>query len=526
MEAELPQPGDTLTGAAADYLSRMLITVEESPEAIFWMGESGSFVHVNRQACASLGYTREELLGLKLWDIDPDFPPDRWAEQWKLLAAAGRRTVETRHRRRNGEIFPVEVCACHLTCCGDTFHVAFVRDISSRVRNRDSRNELQVQLQQAQRLEAVGRLAGGIAHDFNNMLSVIIGYTEQLLEQPGSADLRADLRQIDQAARRSASLTRQLLAFARKQTIEPRNLDLNTVVADLLKMLGRLMGAEIALVWRPEAAPALVHLDPSQIDQILANLCVNARDAITGQGTVVIETANRRFDAAYCAEHPGAEPGDYIMLAVSDDGCGIAAEALPQVFEPFYTTKGPDEGTGLGLAMVYGIVRQNGGIVQITSEEGRGTTVRIHLPAAAGSVAATSPGAAAIADAPGGNETILVVEDEAAILLLCRRQLVQLGYRVLAIGSPAEALALAAAGEEHVDLLLTDVVMPSMNGSDLAGRLSATWPHLRTLFMSGYTANAIAHQGVLEPGVHFLAKPYTRESLARAVRRVLGEPAP
>jgi PAS domain S-box-containing protein len=506
------------------HLELSRITIDSSPEGIFWLDESGRFTFVNRQAFESLGYDREQMLHLHLWDIDPDFPPERWVEQWQLMRRSGRRIFETRHRTRDGRIFPVEVCANQVYFRGIEFHTAFVRDISERVSEREARRNLEQQLLQAQKLESIGQLAGGVAHDFNNMLGVISGYTEHLLNMPFDASVLEDLRQVEAAARRSADLTRQLLAFARRQTIAPRILDLNEAVAELLKMLVRILGEGIELSWRPEARPALVNLDPSQIDQVLVNLCVNARDAINGRGTVTIETGNREFDAAYCADHAGALPGCYVMLAISDDGCGIDREHLTRIFEPFYTTKNEGYGTGLGLSTVFGIVKQNEGNIEVYSEPGEGTTFRIYLRAAEAESAA--PASALPQKVAGGHETILVVEDEAAILELCRRQLERLGYRVLVADSPAKALALAAADERPIDLLITDVVMPRMNGNVLAAELREQRPGLTTLYFSGYTANVIAHHGVLEPGVFFLAKPFSLNELDTAVRRALERPTP
>ena len=523
MNADNCQPEDC-TPAEDGLLERSRITIDGSPEGIFWLDESGRFTFVNRQACESLGYDREQMLRLHLWDIDPDFPPERWAEQWQVMRHGGRRFLETRHRASDGRIFPVEVCANQVRFGDSEFHTAFVRDISQRVAEREARRKLEEQLLQAQKLESIGQLAGGVAHDFNNMLSVISGYTEQLLEMPFDNAVLEDLRQIEAAARRSADLTRQLLAFARRQTISPRTLDLNEAVANLLKMLGRLMGESVELRWRPEAEPALVNLDPSQIDQILANLCVNARDAINGQGTVTIETGNREFDADYCADHAGALPGSYVMLAISDDGCGIERERLERIFEPFYTTKSEGYGTGLGLSTVFGIVKQNEGNIEVYSEPGAGTTFRIYLQAADAEEVTTET--AHRDRVAGGHETILLVEDEASILQLCRRQLERLGYRVLAADSPAKALALAATDERPIDLLITDVVMPGMNGNVLAAELRQQRPDLTTLYFSGYTANVIAHHGVLEPGVLFLPKPFSVHELDTAVRRALEHPSP
>ncbi len=385
---------------------------------------------------------------------------------------------------------------------------------------------LEAQLLHAQKMEAVGRLAGGVAHDFNNMLAVIAGHAEMALEQTvPDCPLYADLLAIQKAAQRSADLTRQLLAFARKQTIAPRVLDLNDTIAGMLKMLGRLIGEDIALLWKPANSLWPVNMDPAQIDQILANLVVNARDAIAGVGKITIETGRADFDESYCETHTGFIPGRYVLLVVSDNGCGMDKEVLAQLFDPFFTTKPQGRGTGLGLATVYGIVKQNHGFINVYSEPGQGSTFRIYLPRHAADQTGASPTPTpAPAIAPTGAETVLLVEDEAALLKLGKQLLERLGYTVLAAGSPNQALELAGAHAGVIHLLLTDVIMPEMSGRDLWQRLGALRPGLKCLFMSGYTANVIAHHGVLDDGVHFLQKPFSREALANKLREVLYGP--
>jgi PAS domain S-box-containing protein len=383
------------------------------------------------------------------------------------------------------------------------------------------RRAVEAQLRQAQKMESVGLLAGGIAHDFNNILAVILGYASSALADlaPGQP-LREDLQEIQQAARRSADLTRQLLAFARKQAISPAVLDLNATVAGTLKMLQRMLGEDIRLAWRPGRDLWPTKVDPSQLDQILANLCVNARDAIADVGTLTIETGNVSCDGAACAGRSEATPGDYVRLVVSDDGCGMDQATLARIFEPFFTTKAHGKGTGLGLATLYGIVTQNAGFIDVESEPGSGTTFTIYLPRHLGpdrpaSMAAPSP------TASPGHETILLVEDEPAILRVARRMLERQGYLVLAASTPREALRLAAERAGQVHLLLTDAVMPEMNGHDLATRLLAAHPGLKLLFMSGYSANVIPHQGVQADSLNFIQKPFLAEELTAAVRAAL-----
>ena len=370
-------------------------------------------------------------------------------------------------------------------------------------------------------MESIGRLAGGVAHDFNNMLGVILGYAEMLLEQSGKDEAAtAALQGIQQAALRSAQLTGQLLAFARKQTVAPKILDLNTTVEGMLKMLRRLIGEDIELVWLPGKNLGLVKVDPSQIDQILANLCINARDAIGDTGRVTIETDNAVFDEDYCAVHAGSVPGEYVLLVVSDSGCGMDHETVAHLFEPFFTTKETGKGTGLGLAMIYGIVKQNNGFINVYSEQGRGTTFKIYLPRL--SQASDAPVETAVAKRmDAGSETVLLVEDEPMILQMVSLMLQRLGYKVLPAASPGEAIRLAEDHAGTIHLLMTDVIMPEMNGRDLAGKLLSLYPGLKRLFMSGYTANVIAHHGVLDEGVHFIQKPFSRNELAGKVREVL-----
>jgi len=359
-----------------------------------------------------------------------------------------------------------------------------------------------------------------VAHDFNNLLGVINGYAEMALEDLDPADpLYADMNEIASAGRRSANLTRQLLAFARQQTIAPKSLDLNEAVGGMLKMLQRLIGEDIDLVWKPATPLWPVLMDPAQIDQILANLAVNARDAIAGVGKLTIETAQVEFDEAYCREHLYTKPGQYVMLAVSDNGCGMDRETMAHLFEPFFTTKPQGQGTGLGLATVYGIVKQNNGFINVYSELGRGSTFKIYLPRCeAEGVAAAEQ---AHPQAATGAETVLLVEDDPALLKSSARMVELLGYTVLEANGPAEALRLAQEYAGAIHLLMTDVVMPGMSGRDLHQQIGALRPEIKCLYMSGYTANVIAHHGVLDPGIHFLAKPFTRRDLAAKLREAL-----
>jgi two-component system, cell cycle sensor histidine kinase and response regulator CckA len=391
--------------------------------------------------------------------------------------------------------------------------VAVFQDITAQ-------KELEAQLRHSQKMEAVGRLAGGVAHDFNNMLAVILGFGE-LAQQSVRPDdpVQSHLTEIVQAARRSAELTKQLLAFARKQAVAPRIVNLNTTLESLQKMMSRLVGEDIAVRVVPGPNLGSVRIDPAQVDHIVTNLVANARDAITDVGTITLETSNVHVtpDGEW---GEGTVSGDYVALAVSDSGAGMDAATKEHIFEPFFTTKEQGKGTGLGLATVYGIIRQNGGFIDVESEPGAGTKFTINLPRCAGS--GEHPAETENPDARTGSETVLVVEDEPQVLDLAKKSLGRRGYTVLTAASPADAIAICRehAGEIHV--VVSDVVMPSMNGRDLNARLREIRPNIRTVFMSGYTANIIADRGLMEDGILFLQKPFTLDALALKVREALG----
>lgn len=394
------------------------------------------------------------------------------------------------------------------------------RDITLRKKTEEEKNRLKAELQQAQKMEAVGRLAGGVAHDFNNMLSIILGNTDLILDDLDASNPVIDnLHEIHKAAERSADLTRQLLAFARKQTIAPKVLNLNTAIDGMLKMLERLIGEDIDLVWRPLDALWKIKIDPSQIDQVLANFCVNSRDAIKSVGKVTIETGNVSFDTAYCREHDGFKPGDYVMMAFSDDGAGMDKDTLVNIFEPFFTTKETGQGTGLGLATIYGIVKQNQGFINVYSEPGQGTTFKVYFPTHQASYIESK---AVESEIKKGNENILLVEDEISILNMTSTMLVRLGYKVLSAPTPGEAVQIAEKLDpDDLHLLITDVVMPEMNGRDLAKKICLLHPGIKCLFMSGYTANVIAHHGVLDEGIDFINKPFSKHDLALKIWKTL-----
>ena len=424
----------------------------------------------------------------------------------------------------NGRTFHVESTSSPLKDASGNIvgGIELIRDITDRKRGEQEKDKLQAQLQHAMKMEAVGRLAGGVAHDFNNLLTVITGYSELLLQKIGKeSPMHGEVEEIKRAGERAASLTQQLLAFSRKQIIEPKVLDLNLLMDNLGKMLVRLIGENIHLKMVPGKDLERVKVDPGQFEQVLVNLAVNARDAMPDGGTLVIETANVELGEEYCAQRLYAiHPGRFVRLAVSDTGPGMTEETSKRIFEPFFTTKAKGKGTGLGLSMIYGAIKQSGGSIEVYSEVGKGTTFKIYLPRVEGEAAKLEKDDRP-AVLPGGTETVLVTEDDDTVRNLCVQILERIGYKVLQTRNGAETIALAQGYGDRIDLLLTDVVLPGMNGSELATQLGLLHPEMKVLFASGYTDDAIVRHGVLDEGVSFIGKPYTTLALARKVREVL-----
>jgi PAS domain S-box-containing protein len=505
---------------------RFRATFEQAAVGIGHAAVDGQWLRVNRRLCEIVGYTKEELLQKTLLQIT--YPEDMAAGQECLRQLLTGETptcrIEKRFTRKDGSAVWIDLTVSTVRgASGDAAYlIVVVEDISKRKEDEAEKQKLQDQLLQAQKMESVGRLAGGVAHDFNNMLGVILGQSElALLHVEPSDPFHHNLVEIRKAGQRAADLTRQLLAFARKQTVLLKVIDLNAVVSKMLSMLRRLIGEDIELTWLPDQQLWPIRMDPSQIDQILANLCVNARDACAGVGTIIIETNNVLFDAYYCDLHPGFNPGEYVQLTVSDSGSGMTREVLGNLFEPFFTTKAVGQGTGLGLSTVYGIVKQNLGFINVYSEPGTGSTFKIYLPRFTGQSerAAEKERSRPVA---GGQETILLVEDETALLNLGQDLLKILGYRVLTAGSPGEAVR-TAEDAGVIDLLVTDVVMPEMTGWELSQRLLSSYPNLKSLFMSGYTADIIGDQGILKEGLNFIQKPFSIKDLGVKVREILSK---
>ncbi|MDE3117486.1 MAG: response regulator [Nitrospirota bacterium] len=504
-----------------DSEAQLRSILESANDAIVTSDSRGVILLWNRAAERIFGYTQEEVFGKPLTILMPQrYRPAHQAG----LERANRtgtgeligKTIELHGVRKDGTEFPLELSLSRWQTGTDLFYSGLLRDITERKR-------MEEQLRQAQKMDALGRLAGGVAHDFNNLLTVITGSSHLVLRRLGDDhSLRQKLQRIQDAGERGAFLTRQLLAFSRQQVREPKVLDLNAMIAGMEELLRRLVGEDVSLITVLTPTPACVKADPGQIEQILMNLITNAKDALAGGGRITIETkVIERERLARVGETMGAE-GPYVALDVSDTGCGMDAATKARIFEPFFTTKERGKGTGLGLAMVYGIVQQSGGSIAVSSEPGRGSTCTIYLPQADGQpVAPPMPLPAAPIK---GSETILLVEDEPAVRLLARETLEEAGFHVLEARQGEEALALAKRHRGRIHLLLTDVVMPELSGRELADQLMGLDPEMRVLFMSGYAASRVGREGVLQVGTAFLAKPFTPDALLRKVREALDQP--
>lgn len=497
-----------------------------APVGYCTVSEKGLILDVNLTAATLLDVSRAAMVGKAMSRFILTEDQDTYYRLRKRLLETGTVQVSVlRLLRTNSPPFWARLEAtvtCGEGASGTPLLRLMLSDITERKQWEEEQKVLQLQLAQARKMESIGRLAGGVAHDFNNMLGVILGHTE--LAQIGldpSQPLHAHLEEIYKAAEHSALLTSQLLAFARKQIIDTRVIDLNTSVAGMLVMMRRLISENIEFSWTPGTNLWPIKIDPSQIDQILANLCINSRDAITDAGKIMVETKNSVFDATSCACHPGCLPGEYVVLIVSDNGCGMDEQALTQIFEPFFTTKETGKGTGLGLAMVYGIVKQNNGFIHASSHPGQGTTFSIYLPRHQDKDEQIQGEELVQADYATGNETILLVEDQVPLLKMITRMLEHSGYTVLAASTSDQAMELAKEHADKIRLLITDVIMPEMNGQDLAQQLHSLYPGIKRLFMSGYTADIIGRHGVLDESINFIQKPFSMRNLSLKVREVL-----
>ncbi len=507
----------------SEELYRTLVSL--SPDAILVADLNGLLIFTSPKARQIVGHSPEgEILGNSLLDwVAPEEQEKASANIRHLLAQ--RNLIDTEYTliKKDGTRFIGEINAAVIDSSdGSPMRMIIItRDVTERKRADEERKKLREQLFQAQKMESVGRLAGGVAHDFNNMLGVIIGSAEMALNTGGlTNELQHNLQEIFKAGLRSADLTRQLLAFARKQTAAPKILDLNDTISSMLTMLRRLIGEDIELSWQAGLDLWKIKIDPSQVDQILANLAVNARDAISEVGAITIKTDNVVIDDSKRADTLEFIPGEYVLLTVTDTGAGMSKEVCENIFEPFFTTKELGKGTGLGLSTVYGIVKQNDGFIYVASEPGKGTTFKIYLPRFEVETAQVPSGQITL-KRPTGTETTLLVEDDESFLKLGKMILEKLGYTVLAALNQVQAIHLVKDHPGDIHLLITDVVMPGMNGRELAEQLRVIRPNLKRLYMSGYTADLIAHHGILDEGVNFIQKPFGIDDLAAKVRQVL-----
>jgi hypothetical protein len=481
--------------------------------------ESRKFLYANPAICRMLGYEEEELLRLTVNDIHPEEDLPRVTAEFEAQARREKEiATDLPCLRKDGTIVHVDICTAPLVIDNRPCNVGFFTDITARKRAEE-------QLRQAQRMEAIGRLAGGVAHDFNNLLTVIAGYCELLLDDLGQeSPLRASVEEISKAAQRAGELTSRLLTISREQVVQPDVLDLNALIANVEQMLRRFIGEDVQL--ETALAPHLgkVRVDPGQVEQVLLNLAANARDAMPQGGKLTIETANVELGEPYALSHNGVTPGHYVLLAVSDIGTGIEADVLPHVFEPFFTTKAQGKGTGLGLSIVYSIVHQSGGHIWVYSEPGKGTTFKIYLPVAEQAEPVSQPAPVSVPTQQGSG-IILLVEDQEAVREMLTKALTVRGYTVFDAAGGEEAIRLVAGHHGPIDLLITDVVMPQVSGRELAERLTAEHPGMRVLFMSGFADRAIVHHGMLSPGINYLQKPFPLSELARKVQEILKGPS-
>jgi two-component system, cell cycle sensor histidine kinase and response regulator CckA len=493
-------------------------TFDAAPVGIAHVALDGGWLRVNQRLCDLLGYSREELLGIDPREVtEPEGAAEAEAVRQMIAGNLDRYVVdEKRYRRRDGGFLWARVnMSVYREAEGRSHFISAIEDITVQ-------RTLEAQLRQANKMDAVGGLAAGIAHDFNNLLSVILSYSEMLASDLKEGDpVRADLHEIEAAGQRAVALTRQLLAFSRQQVLQPKVVDLSKIVGGMEKMLRRLIGEDVELSVITALAPGKVMVDPGQMEQVIMNLAVNARDAMPRGGKLTIETREAVLDEAYAAEHVGVKPGAYVMLSVSDTGVGMDKATQARMFEPFFTTKEAGKGTGLGLATVFGIVRQSGGTIWVYSEPGAGTAFKVYLPVVDRALSCAVRSEAPDGGALRGSETVLLVEDEEPVRLLVCSILRKYGYNVLEAQSGGDAFLLCEQHTATIHLLLTDVVMPRMSGRQLAERLVPLRPRMKVLYMSGYTDDAVVRHGILDSTIAFLQKPITPDALARKVRETL-----
>jgi len=495
--------------------------VDNAGDAVFWMGSNARFIFVNDAACSSLGYSREELLSMTVHDIDPNFPAAKWPEHWSEVRERGSFIIESQHRTKAGKIFPVEITVNYLKFEGRDYNCAFARDITERKEAEREREQIQAQFRQAQKMEAVGTLAGGIAHDFNNLLQAVQGYAQLLQVRRGKEESgQRELSQIIRAAERGAALTQQLLTFSRKVESELRPVDLNHEVESVKLLLERTIPKMIQMEFHLAADLKIINADPGQVEQILVNLAVNAKDAMPEGGNLIVETANVRLDENYCLMHPAAQPGEYVQLTVSDSGHGMDRKTLEHIFEPFYTTKETGKGTGLGLATVYGIVKSHHGHITCYSEPDVGTTFRIYFPVIKSLSKIVRPREEPIVF-QGGTETILLVDDEEPLRILGTQILEEFGYTVLTAADGESALQLYQEEHEKIGLIILDLIMPGMGGKRCLVELLEINPEAKVAIASGYSPDGPTREILKNGAKGFVSKPYDIQQMLNVVRGVL-----
>ncbi|HTP60090.1 MAG TPA: PAS domain S-box protein, partial [Spirochaetia bacterium] len=514
--------------ALRDSEERFRSLVETTSDWVWQIDQNGRYTYASPKSRDLLGYEPEEILGKTPFDLMPEKEAGKIRSEFQRILAACRPFdgLENTNLRKDGGQVVLQTSGVPIFGNKGEFlgYRGIDRDITEFKKSQDEQAKLQEQLQQALKMEAVGRLAGGVAHDFNNLLTAIIGNTDLARTRLGSSSSVAHfLDEVYSAAESAASLTRQLLAFSRRQLIQPRVMSLNELIGHFQKMMTRLLGEDVLLESFLDPEVGNVRADPGQLEQVLVNLAANARDAMPTGGKLTIETSNIELDQEYCAHHPEATPGTFVLLAISDTGHGMSEEVKAHAFEPFFTTKPVGQGTGLGLAQVFGIVKQSGGSVEVYSEEGQGTQFKIYLPRIEEEAEDLARNRVA-ADPPTGKETVLLVEDNESVRAWGIKALEHLQYRVLCASTVPEIIDLAAGYRDRIDLLITDVVLPGITGPALAERLLALHPEMKVLFTSGYTQNVIARHGIIREGLNFIAKPYTIQAFAAKIREVLAKP--
>jgi PAS domain S-box-containing protein len=503
-----------------DELRKAKVVMDKVSDSVCWITGDGRYVYVNDSGCNMHGYRREELLAMSVSDIRIHFPPDVWKSHWEKLRQEGSLQYETVNKTRDGHEFPVEIMENYLNIDGVEFDCSIIRDISERKEAEAQKQELTVQLNQSQKLESLGRLAGGIAHDFNNLLTPILGYAELIKGKmaPDNCDYgKIDL--IMQAADKAKILTQEILSFSRKQILEMKIVDMNEVVTRFYTILRRTIHENVSIRLHLTEEVCAIRADRNQLEQIILNLAINGQDAIQDQGVIAIETDVVMLDNEYARQHAEVVPGKYLMLAITDDGCGMNQETYEHIFEPFFTTKGMGKGTGLGLAMVFGLVKQHGGHIWVYSEVGEGTVFKLYFPTVDDLPIGEATVESESLQINSCDYTILVVEDNVMVRNLVCDMLTNSGLKILIAVSAVHALTVS--NTHHVDLLLSDVIMPEMNGPELYERLLADHPGLKVLYMSGYTNNVIVHHGVLCDGINFIQKPFTINDLTNKIVTVL-----